>query len=152
MLLFWRAIEVGFCRIFSQYKFIVLYCILCFLYYTSYELGSYAYFHLTDPPDSPRVLRLTDVYKDYITITWEAPTSNGGSPVTLYLIEKLDTTRPGASWVVAGTVEASMLKYKVAKLFQGNSYLVRVSAENQVGTSVPVELDRPVVAKLPFGK
>ena len=45
-----------------------------------------------------------------------------------------------------------MLKYKVAKLFQGNSYLVRVSAENQVGTSVPVELDRPVVAKLPFGE
>ena len=110
------------------------------------------YFALTDPPDTPLNLRVTNVYKDYITITWEAPLSNGGSPLTLYLIEKLDATRPGASWVVAGTVEASMLKYKVAKLFQGNSYLVRVSAENQVGTSAPVELDRPIVAKLPFGE
>ena len=78
--------------------------------------------------------------------------ADGGSPITQYIIEKLDATRPGASWVVAGTVEASVLSYKVTKLFQGNAYLLRVAAENRVGMSLPIELDHPVIAKLPFGE
>ena len=110
------------------------------------------FFNFTDPPDSPSGLRVIEVYKDFVTIDWDVPKADGGSPITQYVVEKLDATRPGASWVVAGTVEASVLSYKVSKLFQGNAYLLRVAAENRVGMSEPLELESPVIAKLPFGE
>ena len=48
-------------------------------------------------------------------------------------------------------VDAATLKYKATRLVEGNEYNFRVFAENQVGLSLPCELDKPVKAKLPFG-
>ena len=55
-------------------------------------------------------------------------------------------------WVVAGTVDADIEQFKVSKLFQGNRYLFRVTAENKVGCGPAVELSEPAEAKLPYGE
>ncbi len=41
---------------------------------------------------------------------------------------------------------------QVTKLFQGNSYLIRLTAENRVGTSSPTMTKQAITAKLPYGE
>ena len=43
-------------------------------------------------------------------------------------------------------------RFKASRLFEGYEYYFRVIAENQVGTSEPCEMVKPVKAKLPFGE
>ncbi len=90
------------------------------------------------------------MYKDYITIAWEKPKSDGGSPITGYIVEKRDVKK--SSWVNAGNVDASTMTLKCTRLVEGNEYLFRVYAENAIGQSDPAETPEPVKARLPFGE
>ena len=103
-----------------------------------------------DKPSSPLNLRVTDVYKDFVSLAWEEPESNGGSDITDYVIEKRDTSK--TNWYTAGNVNGRTLDFKVTKLFEGTDYNFRVSAENKIGVSDPTELSEPVTAQLPFGE
>ena len=104
----------------------------------------------TDEPGSPRDLRVTEYWTDYISLAWEAPESDGGTPITGYIIEKRDASRP--SWIKAGTVDANTLTFKAGNLFEGAEYCFRVYAENKAGPCAkPVELSQPCKAKMPFG-
>jgi Fibronectin type III domain len=106
---------------------------------------------VSDEPSAPRNLRVKDYWTDFITIMWENPQSDGGSPITGYVIEKRDASRP--TWVKAGTVDADCAQFKATNLFEGVDYLFRVYAVNKVGPSrEPAELDQPCKAKMPFGK
>ena len=104
----------------------------------------------TDEPDAPKNLRVKDYWTDFIHVTWDAPSSDGGSPLTGYIIEKRDAMR--TTWVKAGTVPADVTEFKAGGLFEGGSYTFRVFAENKVGPSqTAAELDHPCTAKMPFG-
>ena len=107
---------------------------------------------LSDPPSAPRNFRVLETYKDYIVVSWEPPEHDGGAKVMQYIVEKRDATRGSGMFVIAGTIDASESQYKVTKLFQGNAYQFRVSAENRVGPGPPAEIVEPTVAKLPYGK
>ena len=73
------------------------------------------FFHSADPPAVPRNFRSTELGKDFASLSWDAPESDGGSPITEYVIEKCDVTRGGgANWVVCGTVSASERTYRSA--------------------------------------
>lgn len=83
-------------------------------------------------------------------MTWDSPDSDGGSPITGYIIEKRDVSR--ATWVKAGSVTADVKEFKAGNLFEGATYSFRVFAENKVGPSqTAAELDQPCTAKMPFG-
>ena len=56
---------------------------------------------LLDKPGTPRGLRVTDVWSDYISILWEAPESDGGSPLTGYTIEQRDAYDVGYKFVAS---------------------------------------------------
>lgn len=71
------------------------------------------YSPLLDTPGTPRNLSVKEVNKDYITVSWEAPETDGGTPVIQYIVEKKDATRTTGMWVLAGTVEADIHEYKV---------------------------------------
>ena len=73
-------------------------------------------FNISDEPSSPRNLRVSEVWTDYITVAWESPETDGGSPITAYIIEKRDVMRP--TWVKAGTVGPNEMSYKV-NIFEG---------------------------------
>jgi titin len=82
---------------------------------------------------------------------WEAPDSDGGSPITGYVLEKRDTKRPGYIFV-AEIDPSGPLEHKVIRLFEGSEYMFRVVAENQVGPSEPCETEKGIIAKPPYGE
>ena len=83
-------------------------------------------------------------------ISWDAPKSDGGSPITGYIVEKRDVSR--TSYTKAGTVDGKTFTLKVEKLVEGKEYTFQVAAENEIGQSDWAKLDEPVIARLPFGK
>ncbi len=60
---------------------------------------------LAAAPSVPRNIRIVEVYKDYVTIAWDRPESDGGEPIIAYEIEK---SLGGAMYVNAGRCEASV--------------------------------------------
>lgn len=104
----------------------------------------------TGAPAVPENLRVTDQHKEYISLAWDSPQSDGGAPITGFVIEKRDASR--TLWTGAGRVGGSTLKAKIGKLFEGTEYMFRVAAENAIGQGEFIELKNSVTAKLPFGK
>ena len=82
-------------------------------------------------------------------VQWDAPETDGGSPITKYKVEKRDATR--TAYVQAEEVDGKTLKVKVTKLTEGNKYFFQVAAENEIGLSDWTEIAEPVEAKMPFG-
>lgn len=102
-----------------------------------------------DKPSVPLNLRVTEVFKDFVVLAWDAPESDGGAPINAYTVEKRDMKR--AAFVKADTTDGQTLTLKVPKLVEGSEYMFKVNAENEVGTSEWASLTEPVKARLPFG-
>jgi titin len=66
-----------------------------------------------------------------VAITWRAPLEFGGTPITGYLIQKLD----GAAWVDLAITSASTFTLSADRLAMGRIMNVRVIAQNAVGSS-----------------
>ena len=103
-----------------------------------------------DKPSPPRNLHATETDSSYILLAWDLPETDGGSPIIGYNIEKRDSKRD--EFVYVASVDATALHFKVTRLFEGNEYYFRIFAENQVGSSLPCEMERSVKAKPPCGK
>lgn len=89
--------------------------------------------------------------RDYVTLAWEAPRSDGNEKLLGYEIEKSMAGGAG-TYVSAGYVDAETRSFRVTRLHEGCDYMFRVSAENRVGLSQPAITERPVTVKLPFGE
>lgn len=48
---------------------------------------------VVDCPSSPRDLTVTNVTEESVSLSWQIPEDNGGSPITGYTVEKRDATR-----------------------------------------------------------
>ena len=86
--------------------------------------------------------------KDYAVVTWEAPVSDGGSPLIGYKLEKKDAKK--TNFVKVSNTDAKTFEAKISKLVEGNDYIFQVYAENDLDMSEPAAT-APVKAKLPFG-
>jgi titin len=106
--------------------------------------------NFSDKPSPPQDLKVTEVQKESISVSWQAPADDGGTPIKRYILEKRDVTR--TNWTSAGKVAPKEFAATVAKLIEGNEYFIRVIAENEIGQSEPCELKEPVKAKSPFGE
>lgn len=101
---------------------------------------------------APQNIRVAEVSKDYVVLMWDAPVDDGGAPIVGYQIEK---SLAGSMFTPAGSLMAvagQENKYKVTKLYEGSEYLFRIMAENSIGIGEPAVTEKPVRAKLPFGK
>lgn len=105
---------------------------------------------MTDPPFAPRNLKTTEITANSITLLWEPPEHDGGSPISGYLVEKRDMLMN--IWTQAGKTEKDTHKLTIGNLFEGQSYFFRVAGINQCGRGIYAETTKPTVAKLPFGK
>lgn len=86
-------------------------------------------------PGTPKSLEVTDIKKDSMVLTWEAPSVDGGSPITGYIIEKHD--KEGVRWIRCNRESTTGLTFKVRGLLESHSYEFRVAAENAVGVGEP---------------
>ncbi len=88
------------------------------------------------PPQPPTGLTATATSSSQINLSWTAPSSNGGSAITGYKIER--STNAGSTWstIVANSASTSTA-YSDTGLAASTAYTYRVSAINSVGTSSP---------------
>lgn len=93
-----------------------------------------------DKPQSPCNFTVVSVDENSVTLSWDAPSDDGGRPISGYVIEKRDVNR--RTWVPVG--ECSDTTLTVGDLIEGQSYMFLVKAVNEVGQSEPVETEQPV--------
>lgn len=64
--------------------------------------------HVIDKPGSPEgPLKVSDVYKDNMVLSWQPPKDDGGSPIEHYVIEKMDVAR--GEWTSVSLVSSSFI-------------------------------------------
>lgn len=97
------------------------------------------------PPQGP--LEITDITPETCSLAWRPPLDDGGSPVTNYQVERLETST-GIWTKVCAFVRGC--KYEVMGLEPFKQYRFRIRAENQYGLSEPLENPDAITAKYPF--
>lgn len=105
--------------------------------------------YFSEPPSPPLNVKVNDITKKSCTVTWEPPESDGGSPVTGYLVERRNGR--SAKWLKVGKDTVTECQMKLTDLMEKSEYSVRVSAVNAVGTSKPSQDSGVFVAKDAFG-
>ena len=104
----------------------------------------------TDVPKAPKHLRVSQILHDSVTLSWSEPETDGGAPITQYVIERKDASRQ--HWTTAGTVDGDRTSFRVTKLLEGNEYFLRVSAENAIGVGAAIQTDMAVEIKTPYSE
>ena len=100
-------------------------------------------------PAKPGQPIATDWDKDHVDLEWMPPKSDGGSPITGYIIEK----RPRfGQWEKAVEIPGKACSGTVPDLTEGQEYEFRVIAVNKGGPGDPSEASGPVIAKPRFRK
>lgn len=80
-----------------------------------------------------------------VTLSWTAPASNGGSPVTGYVV----TPYIGASAQAPVTFNSTATSQAINGLTNGTTYTFTVAAKSSVGTGDPSDPSGPVTAGAP---
>ena len=92
-----------------------------------------SYFVCADVPDIPDAPVLETSSKNSITIAWNPPTSDGGSPITGYRAYMNNLINDEWTLIYDGLNYPSTLTFKESGLTAGKYYRFRVSAINYVG-------------------
>lgn len=99
--------------------------------------------HISGTPSAPEKLHYTDRGKNTITLAWQPPRTDGGSPIRGYYVEKMrsdsnefDVANRKIFTECCGTIE---------NLSESQEYQFRVKAVNEVGDGEP---SKPINAKI----
>jgi hypothetical protein len=98
-----------------------------------------------DVPSAPLNCHVTDITKKECTVRFEPPASDGGSPVTGYIVERKEIY--SAIWTPVTREPILNLYYNSKDLIEGLEYEYRVIAENLAGQGPPSEASKPFKAK-----
>lgn len=101
---------------------------------------------IPSPPEGP--LRADEVTKSSCSLYWRPPKDDGGSEITHYVVEKMDTD--ALRWIPVA--ECAGTSVRADNLIEGHDYNFRVRAVNKQGESLPLSTHQPVTAKDPYGK
>ncbi|KAM3957310.1 projectin protein bent isoform 8-T9 [Aphomia sociella] len=99
-------------------------------------------FDVAGKPGTPKI---KDFDKDFVELEWTRPESDGGAPITGYVIEKKDRFSP--DWEECAQIEGDVTTGKVPDLIEGNTYEFRVRAVNKAGPGVPSDGTAPHLAR-----
>ncbi|RUS77262.1 hypothetical protein EGW08_014976, partial [Elysia chlorotica] len=95
-------------------------------------------------PEGP--LDVVDIFSNRCALLWDKPKDDGGSPITHYIVEKMDAGK--GEW--EQVCETDDLEVDVCDLEPGHHYQFRVSAVNSEGVSEPLASDGAILAKDPW--
>ncbi|XP_034030002.1 myomesin-3 [Thalassophryne amazonica] len=99
-------------------------------------------------PASPLSVKVSDINKNYVFLTWEPPSADGMSPVCGYYVERCDLSN--GKWVRCNEQIQKMCHYPVFGLKEGAMYQFQVRAINQAGTGRPSKASDPVLTEDPL--
>lgn len=106
------------------------------------------------PPDKPAIpgapLSTTEIGDTFVSLKWVPPESDGGSPITNYIIERRDARKN--VWINVATIPSSSVDVVASKLIENQSYYFRVAAENEVGIGPFLETAEAVLVKKKISK
>ncbi|TRY92346.1 hypothetical protein DNTS_013310 [Danionella cerebrum] len=98
-------------------------------------------------PVAPLDVRCHDANKDYVVVTWKQPAVEGSSPITGYVIDRLEVGTH--HWTQCNDTPVKYARFPVTGLIEGRTYTFRVRALNNAGVSRPSRASDPVVAMDP---
>lgn len=106
------------------------------------------------PPGQCEKPTLSRITIDSMTVNWEEPDSDGGSPITGYWLERKETTSKRWNRVTRDPIRPMPLgvSHTVSGLIEGSQYLFRVTAINVAGCGPPSEPSDPTFARDPIGR
>lgn len=113
-------------------------------------LGLPTFLPFLDVPDAPLNVAVGNVSKFGCTVSWEPPESDGGSPLTSYIIELRDRT--SVKWSPVQVTKADQLSAVINDVIENKEYIFRVKAENKAGEGKPSTASRPVKIMDPIGE
>ena len=90
-----------------------------------------------DKPGRPGRPDVEEITGTTATIAWQPPESDGGSPVTNYIIEK--RVAGEKKWQRVNKEDVTDLTYEIPDLEEETEYEFRVTAENKAGQGEPSE-------------
>ncbi len=83
-----------------------------------------------------------------LAVTWAAPASTGGSPITDYLVKY--SSNSGATWKNFIHPPLTATSLTVTGLTNGTPYVIKVIAKNAVGISLPSANSAPATPAIPL--
>lgn len=91
---------------------------------------------------------------DSMTVNWEEPEDDGGTPITGYWLERKETTGKRWARVTRDPIRPMGMgeSFVVTGLIEGSQYLFRVTAINAAGPGLPSPLTDPIFARDPICK
>jgi hypothetical protein len=96
-------------------------------------------------PNPPRDADIHDWTATTLSVQWKEPDSDGGSPITGYVIEYKE--KMASTWKMYYQPEPKKLNTIISDLRTGAYYVVRVKARNVEGDSEPCAQTPPKIAK-----
>ena len=101
------------------------------------------HFFTADLPSPPTSLRVRELTRDSVQLSWTPPEYTGDVPITGYTIEQLDGK--AVSWRTTKHIRPGTTSTNITDLIQGYGYHFRVRAENAAGLGGATALASPVV-------
>ena len=95
---------------------------------------------------APRNLACSNLAANTATLTWTAPSDNGGLNITDY---KVETSRDGTTWVTITRPASTNTNINLTGLSPRTTYLARVSALNSQGFSETTQFEFTTLATVP---
>ena len=94
--------------------------------------------------------QIAAIKSDAVTLTWRAPSEDGGSAITGYVIEY--RIEGGFKWLLANDTDTvTQPKYTVRHLKENMEYEFRVAAVNKAGVGDYAQCATPITVREPVG-
>ena len=104
----------------------------------------------TDVPGAPGKPEASKINATEMTISWTPPQSDGGNPITGYIVERKETT--STKWIKVNKHPQRELTLLAKGLTERSEYQFRVCAHNKAGFGPFSEPSDVYMAKPPYGK
>ncbi|KAM4543913.1 myomesin-1 isoform 2-T2 [Fundulus diaphanus] len=97
-------------------------------------------------PGPPHDLQVSEVRNDSLLLLWKPPVYQGRDPVNGFYVDIKEGEAPEEAWRGVNTKATEKTYLKVKNLKEGETYVLRVRAQNKAGVGKTSDVTEPVLA------